>query len=291
MTGPDPIDEYIDSLRRSPRLGRQVVYQNTLPARKAEISPLEPTVSGALAKMLAGLKVSGLYSHQRNAIEALRRGGHVVVATPTASGKTMVYNIPFFEKVLVRPSARAIYLFPLKALAQDQLKSFREMAGLLPGAPVTAAVYDGDTSAWHRKKIRTAPPSAVLTNPEMLHLSLLPFHEKWRLVFENLEMVVVDEVHTYRGVLGSHMAQIFRRLARVCGHYGSRPQFVFCSATIANPEKFCEDLVSFPVCSETRSGASAGKRHFVFINPEDSPAHTAILLLKAARHRGLRTIV
>jgi len=291
MTVQKDIDEYVRSLAASRRLGDQVVYRKILPTQPPEISPLDEVVSGPIQQMLSALGISGLYSHQRHAIEAIREGNHVVVATPTASGKTMVYNIPFFEKILERPSARAIYLFPLKALAQDQLKSFEQMARAMPGIRATAAIYDGDTPSWHRKKIRDTPPNAVLTNPEMLHLSFLPFHEKWRVLFENLEMVVVDEVHTYRGVLGSHMAQIFRRLARVCRHYGSRPKFVLSSATIANPGKFCEDLINCPVKTETQSGAPFGKRHFVFINPVDSPSHTAILLLKAALHRGLRTIV
>lgn len=291
MTVYKDVDEYVLSLSASRRLGDQVVYRKVLPSAAPVISPLEGLVSAPMKKMLSALGISYLYSHQREAIQAVREGHHVVVATPTASGKTLVYNIPFFEKILERPSARALYLFPLKALAQDQLKSFEHMARTMHGNPATAAVYDGDTSAWHRKKIRESPPNAILTNPEMLHLALLPFHEKWRLFFENLEMVVVDEVHTYRGVLGSHMAQIFRRLARICHHYGSHPKFVLSSATIANPEKLSEALINCPVKSENRSGAPSGKRHFLFIDPVDSPSHTAILLLKAALHRGLRTIV
>ena len=285
------VDEYIAALSASKRLGGQVVFQKALPPRPPVFFPLDGFVSGPIHKMLEDCGITQLYSHQHNAIQAIRDGRHVVTATPTASGKTVVYNIPFFETLLENPNARAIYLFPLKALAQDQLKSFQAMASCLPAAKATAAVYDGDTTAWHRKKIRQNPPSVVLTNPEMLHLSFLPYHDKWRVLFENIEMVVVDEVHTYRGVLGSHMAQIFRRFQRICDAYGSQPRFVLCSATVASPARLCKSLIDLPVHAETKTGAPSGKRHIVFIDPADSPSHTAILLLKAALHRGLRTIV
>lgn len=285
------INEYIDSLVSSKRLGHQVVFQKIFKARPASLSPLRSLISGPIREMLKASGINSLYTHQEDAIGAICNGKNVVVSTPTASGKTLIYNIPVFEKILKRPEAKAIYLFPLKALARDQLKTFENMAALIPGANPTAAVYDGDTSAWHRKKIRNSLPNIILTNPEMLHLSLLPYHEKWEDLFANLEMVVVDEVHTYRGVLGSHMAQIFRRFHRICDHYGSHPKFVFSSATIANPDELVSLLTGKSVVCKSKSGAPQGKRHFVFINPTDSPSHTAILLLKAALHRGLRTIV
>jgi len=285
------IDEYINSLLVSKRLGSQVVFKKKIPSKPEFICNMDHLVSDPVKKILSSSGILNLYSHQYKAIKAIFSGNHVVTATPTASGKTIIYNIPFFEKILKQPDARALYLFPLKALAQDQLKSFQQMIEYAPSLKAKAAVYDGDTTAWYRKKIREKLPNAILTNPEMLHLSFLPYHEKWRDFFINLEMVVVDEVHTYRGVLGSHMAQIFRRLHRVCETYGSRPKFVLSSATIANPAQLSEALIGYPVVAETKSGAPSGKRHFVFIDPVDSPSHTAILLLKAALHRGLRTIV
>ena len=285
------IDEYINSLAASKRLGSSVVFRKEIKSELPSLCSLDHFVSDPVKKILSCSGIDHLYSHQYQAIKAIREGNHVVVSTPTASGKTIIYNISFFEKIIKQPNARAIYLFPLKALAQDQFKSFQNMAGYVSSIQATAAVYDGDTTTWHRKKIRNALPNAILTNPEMLHLSFLPYHEKWRDLFENLEMVVVDEVHTYRGVLGSHMAQIFRRFHRICEIYGSRPRFVLSSATIANPAQLSEALIGRPVKAETKSGAPSGKRHFVFINPADSPSHTAILLLKAALHRGLRTIV
>ncbi len=291
MNSKKDIDEYINSLTASKRLGSQVVFKKEIPEKLQSVHSMDHLVSGPVKKILSLHGINSLYSHQIDAIKAINSGRHVVTATPTSSGKTFIYNIPFFEKIIKNPDARALYLFPLKALAQDQLKSFQKMAGYAPSLNATAAVYDGDTTAWHRKKIRKNLPNVILTNPEMLHLSFLPYHDKWRQFFENLEMIVVDEVHTYRGVLGSHMAQIFRRLHRICEAYGSQPGFVFSSATIANPGQLSEALIGCPVKAETKSGAPSGKRHFVFIDPLDSPSHTAILLLKAALHRGLRTIV
>ncbi|MDA3897144.1 MAG: DEAD/DEAH box helicase [Desulfobacteraceae bacterium] len=291
MNSKKDIDEYINSLVASKRLGSQVVFTKEIPSKPQSVQSMDNIVSDPVKNILSYDGIHTLYSHQVNAIKAINNGNHVVTATPTASGKTIIYNIPFFEKIIKNTDARALYLFPLKALAQDQLKSFQKMAGYETSFQATAVVYDGDTTAWHRKKIRENLPNAILTNPEMLHLSFLPYHAKWQQFFENLEMVVVDEVHTYRGVLGSHMAQIFRRLHRICETYGSHPKFVLSSATIANPAQLSEALIGCPVKAETKSGAPSGKRHFIFIDPLDSPSHTAILLLKAALHRGLRTIV
>jgi DEAD/DEAH box helicase domain-containing protein len=189
------------------------------------------------------------------------------------------------------PTAKAMYVFPLKALAQDQLRVFSELANRLSGRQPTAAIYDGDTTAWFRKKIRRAPPEALLTNPEMLHLAFLPYHRKWIPVFAGLKFVVVDEIHTYRGVLGAHMALVLRRLQRICHHYGSSPTFIFCSATVANPAEFAQQLSGLNVAPVTEGNAPRGRRHILLMDPEQGPARTAILLLKAALHRGLRTIV
>jgi DEAD/DEAH box helicase domain-containing protein len=291
MPSPKNIDEYIESLLASKNLGKQVVYHKIIPPRPEKVFPLEGIIHEPVKGALLASGILNLYSHQKYAIETIRCGNNIVVATPTASGKTVIYNVPVLEKIIEQPDTKAIYVFPLKALAQDQLKTFNEMADKLSHFHPTAAVYDGDTTAWYRKKIRTNSPNVILTNPEMLHLSFLPYHNKWKELFENISTVVVDEVHTYRGVLGSHMAQILRRLQRVCLHYGSHPKFVFSSATIANPASLSEDLTGNVVKAETRNGAPSGKRHFVFINPYESPAHTAILLIKAALHRNLKTIV
>ena len=224
----------------------------------------------------------------------------MVVATPTASGKSLIYNLPVLERHLHDPDARALYLFPLKALAQDQLAAFTALTATWPeAARPTAALYDGDTSDHFRRKIRRDPPTVLVSNPEMLHLGILPHHEQWAAFLAGLTHVVVDEAHTYRGVFGAHMAQVFRRLNRLAGRYGARPTYVLCTATVGNPGELASGLIGAgdgatasgaPVVIDT-SGAPQGPRHFVFLNPEQSPATAAIDLLKAALARNLRTIV
>ena len=286
------IGEYVRSLKASSGLGRQVVFHKELPAIKACFdSPARPWPD-EMQVLLEASGISRLYSHQVSAIDLIRSGRHVVVSTPTASGKTLVYNLPVIEQILEDPLSRALYLFPLKALAQDQMKAFGELIACLDRerAP-TCATYDGDTSAWKRKRLRELPPNVLLTNPEMLHLSLLAHHEKWATFWQGLTHVVIDEVHTYRGIMGSHMAWVFRRMNRVCAHYGVSPILVFCSATVGNPSELTSKLSGLNVQAVTKNSAPHGRRHVIFINPEDGAAQTAIKLLRAALHRGLRTIV
>ncbi|PQP35224.1 DEAD/DEAH box helicase [Desulfobacteraceae bacterium SEEP-SAG9] len=285
------LNEYIQSLTSFHRLKHQVVYHTVLPAGSSIWAKPERPWPKDVRNIKNALGIRNLYQHQAQAIDIIRSGQHVVIATPTSSGKTLVYNLPVIEKILENPEAKALYLFPLKALAQDQLRVFKAMAAHSGGVKPDAVIYDGDTSSWHRKRIREKPPNVILTNPEMLHLSFLPHHSLWAVFLSGLEVVVVDEVHTYRGLLGSHMAQVFRRFQRICALYGSFPTYVFSSATVANPGQLAEQLTGFNVETVMQGGASRGRRHVVFINPLDGPAQTAILLLKAALHRGLRTIV
>ncbi len=291
MNKKSDINEYIQSLVSSDRLGRQVAYRTVLAGNPPVRSKPKRPWPKYIKKILESSGIHNLYRHQSQAVDLIRSGQHVVVATPTASGKTLVYNLPVLEKILNNCESKALYIFPLKALAQDQLRTFEQMAAYCTEKKPSAAIYDGDTSAWHRKRIRETPPNVLLTNPEMLHLSLLPHHQKWTPFLSGLEVVVVDEVHTYRGVMGSHMAQVFRRFQRICAFYGTFPTFVFSSATVANPAELAEQLTGYKVKSITQSGAPQGRRHVVFIDPLEGPAQTAILLLKAALHRGLRTIV
>jgi len=285
------IKEYIQSLISSKRMGNQVAYHAVLPDHPASISkPKNPWPKG-IHHIITSAGIHDLYKHQVEAIDLIRSGRHVVIATPTASGKTLIYNLPAMENILKNPDSKALYIFPLKALAQDQLRTFEALMKTSKGKMPKIAIYDGDTSAWHRKRIRETPPNILLTNPEMVHLSFLPHHQKWADFFRDLDMVVVDEVHTYRGIMGSHMAQVFRRLQRICAFYGAAPTFVFCSATVSNPAQLAEQLTGLKVDTITKSGAPVGKKHVVFINPIQGPAQTAILLLKAALHRELRTIV
>jgi DEAD/DEAH box helicase domain-containing protein len=285
------IKEYVQSLVSSKRLGSQVVYHKILPDRPARLSQPKHPWPGQIRRIITALGIPDLYRHQADAVDLIRSGRHVVVATPTASGKTLIYNLPVMEKILNNSDSKALYIFPLKALAQDQLRTFEAMIQYSKEITPTIAIYDGDTSAWHRKRIRESLPNILVTNPEMIHLSLLPHHQKWADFFGKLEMVVVDEVHTYRGIMGSHMAQVFRRLRRICAYYGAAPTFVFCSATVSNPAQLTRQLTGLNVDTITKSGAPLGKKHVIFINPLQGPAQTAILLLKAALHRGLRTIV
>lgn len=286
------VAEYISSLRSSPRMGHMVACHRDLPSRQASTAPNRRPWPRAVQGLLAAAGIEDLYSHQARATDLIRAGRNVVVATPTASGKTFVYNLPVIERHLQDPDSKSLYLFPLKALAQDQLRTFTELTSLWPSdARPDAAVYDGDTSQWFRKKIRENPPAVLMSNPEMIHLSMLPYHDRWAAFLAGLSHIVVDEVHTYRGVLGSHMAQVFRRLQRVCRYYGADPSFVFCSATVGNPGELARQLTGVDVEEVTESGAPQGTRHFLFLDPDDSPSQAAIQLLQSALHRGLRTIV
>ncbi|MFO7970949.1 MAG: DEAD/DEAH box helicase, partial [Desulfobacterales bacterium] len=292
MVKPKDIKEYIQSLMASKRLGDQVVHHMVIPDHGPVLSKPGKPWPKQIKTIIKSAGIRDLYRHQADAVDLIRSGRHLVVATPTASGKTLIYNLPVLENVLKNPESKALYIFPLKALAQDQMRTFKELAGSdgLIKKPAIE-IYDGDTTAWHRKRIRESAPNILLTNPEMIHLSLLAHHHKWADFFRGLDMVVVDEVHTYRGIMGSHMAQVFRRLRRICSFYGTHPLFIFCSATVSNPSQLAQQLTGLFVDTITKSGAPMGAKHLVFMNPLQGPAQTAILLLKAALHRGLRTIV
>ncbi|MEE0816525.1 MAG: DEAD/DEAH box helicase [Desulfovibrio fairfieldensis] len=310
---PAGVGEYIAALLASAKMGGQVTHHRLLPGAEPVFAPSRLPWPRAIGNLLEERGVR-LYSHQALATDHIRAGHSVVVATPTASGKSLIYNLPVLERHLHDPDARALYLFPLKALAQDQLAAFTALTATWPeAARPTVALYDGDTSDHFRRKIRRDPPTVLVSNPEMLHLGILPHHEQWAAFLAGLTHVVVDEAHTYRGVFGAHMAQVFRRLNRLAGRYGARPTYVLCTATVGNPGELASGLIgagdSAPVVVEEpgamaetprpadapvvidTSGAPQGPRHFVFLNPEQSPATAAIDLLKAALARNLRTIV
>jgi DEAD/DEAH box helicase domain-containing protein len=287
----NPTAEYIEALIRSDRLGGQVAAHHYIQPSKPETLQPSHHLPKTMVQMLERLGITHLYSHQIDAIDRIRQGRHTVVATPTASGKSLIYNLSFMLLHASDPHARGIYLFPLKALTQDQFKTFSQWSNALGSSDLRASVYDGDTNSYQRKKIKSNPPSVVMTNPEMLHLALLPHHHQWQTLFANLKLIVLDEVHTYRGFMGSHMCQVLRRLQRVCAHYGSSPTFVLLSATLANADKLATQLSGLDVDLITNSGAPIGGRHMVLIDPLEGPAKTSILLLKAALARGLKTIV
>lgn len=259
------VGQILDTLRQTPEFRDNVTHWQVLPARPAQYvdfpSHLHPRLIAAVKQM----GISQLYSHQGAALQALAAGRHVAVVTPTASGKTLCYNLPVLNTVLCQPEARALYLFPTKALSQDQVAELHDLVTIL-GAEIKTYTFDGDTPASARQAIRTSG-HIVVTNPDMLHQGILPHHTKWLRLFENLRYVVIDEIHNYRGVFGSHLANVIRRLKRVCRFYGSNPQFVCCSATVANPKELAERLVEEQVELVDNNGAPRGEKHFILYNP------------------------
>jgi DEAD/DEAH box helicase domain-containing protein len=250
---PDTPDGVVTAIRR-------------VPARPARYAPVPDEIDPRLRDALARRGVAQFYSHQAEAIGHVLAGRNVVVTTPTASGKTLCYNVPVLNTILADSSARALFLFPTKALAQDQLAELHELCGAIVGGGIAVHTYDGDTPADARRTIR-ARAHVVLSNPDMLHAGILPHHPRWARLFENLRFVVIDELHAYRGVFGSHLCNVLRRLSRVARHYGSDPLFICCSATIANPKGLAERLIERPVEHVSESGAPSGEKLFVFVNP------------------------
>jgi DEAD/DEAH box helicase domain-containing protein len=252
---------------------------------EAQYAAFPESLDPRLVQALRARGLEQLYTHQAEAIAHVQAGRNVVIVTPTASGKTLCYNAPVLDAILRDSATRALYLFPTKALAQDQLAELHQLATLLspnpepetrnpepgtrnpePGTPISVFTYDGDTPQDARRSIR-GKAHVVLSNPDMVHSGILPHHPRWAKLFENLKFVVIDELHTYRGVFGSHLGDILRRLQRVCRHYGSNPTFVCSSATIANPRELAERLTGAPFEIVDKSGAPRGEKFFLFVNP------------------------
>jgi DEAD/DEAH box helicase domain-containing protein len=266
---PTPLDTLLTILRGDRSFMANVAAWRTLSAQEPIYTPIPSTLRADVQAGLARRAIPALYSHQAEALHHAEAGRNVVVVTPTASGKSLCYNLPVFEALQSDPAARALYLFPTKALAQDQLAGLRswvqDLPAVLPNAQAVA-VYDGDTPSSERGRIRSRA-RIVLSNPDMLHAGILPAHTQWADFFEGLRYVVVDEIHTYRGVFGSHVANVLRRLQRICAHYGSKPQFICTSATIANPRQLAETLIEQPVQPITRNGAPRGEKQVILYNP------------------------
>jgi DEAD/DEAH box helicase domain-containing protein len=262
---PASVETVLDDLLGDPSISRGVVHHELIPARPALTVPLPEWLDPRIRRGLASRGIDELYVHQAQAIEAVRAGEDVVVVTPTASGKTLCYTLPVLQAIAQDPAARALFLFPTKALGQDQVTEFAALARAA-GLEISTATYDGDTPAPIRSAIRTAG-QVVVTNPDMLHAAILPHHTKWFQLFEQLQVIVVDELHTYRGVFGSHVANVLRRLLRVCAHYGSHPVIVCCSATIANPAQLAATLTGRPARLVDRNGAPSGERHLLLVEP------------------------
>jgi DEAD/DEAH box helicase domain-containing protein len=250
--------------RTDPQTAPNLPVWRTSPARPADLRPLPTDLPAPLAEALARRGITSLYQHQVEAWEAARSGKNVVLATGTASGKTLGYNLPVLAALLDDPTARALYLFPTKALSQDQLSGLNQFQASIKN--LKAAIYDGDTPQSHRSAIRKNA-TILFTNPDMLHTGILPHHTNWGDFFRNLRFVVIDEMHTYRGVFGSHVANVVRRLKRVAKFYGASPQFILTSATIGNPQELAGRLIEAPVTLINVDGSARGERHFLVYNP------------------------
>ena len=259
------IDQVVEQFLNDQGIAPNIAAYRQISAAEARYESYPEFVDQRLVSTLGGRGMSRLYSHQRAAIEAVQRGEDVVVVTPTASGKTLCYNVLVVNAVLADDTARALYLFPTKALSQDQVSELLGVVDAL-GVNIKTHTYDGDTPQTARKAIRDAG-HIVVTNPDMLHTGILPHHTRWFRLFENLRYIVIDELHVYRGVFGSHVANVLRRLKRICRYYGSNPQFIFCSATIANPAELAERILGQPVTLIDTNGAPRGKKHVILYNP------------------------
>lgn len=247
------------------RSNENIVNWQEIEPQEAKTRPIPDSVDPRIAAALNKRGIQALYTHQRTAFETAQRGENFVAVTPTASGKTLCYNLPVLQAIASDPINRALYLFPTKALSQDQKSELNEIIAEM-GIDIKSFTYDGDTSPAIRQAVRKAG-HIVITNPDMLHSGILPHHTKWVSLFENLKYVVIDELHTYRGVFGSHVANLLRRLKRICAFYGSDPVFICTSATIANPKELAEQLTGKPMRLIDDNGAPRGRKHFVFYNP------------------------
>jgi DEAD/DEAH box helicase domain-containing protein len=284
------IEALLGRICSRPDYGGQMAHVEILPARDGRYAAPKTPLPEALGRMLLARGVEQLYTHQVAALEAARAARDLVVVTGTASGKTLCYNLPVLETVLADSQARTLYLFPTKALAQDQLKGLLELKGNDDelASAIRPGVYDGDTPTAQRRRIR-GEANLVLTNPDMLHASVLPYHPKWATFFAELKYVVVDEIHTYRGILGAHVAAVLRRLIRVCEHYGSRPAFLAASATIANPGELAGRLLGRDVQVIDDDGSPRGRKFFVLWNP--SPVGNDSLARRSANDDAVTWLV
>ncbi|MDR0388097.1 MAG: DEAD/DEAH box helicase [Treponema sp.] len=256
----------LKNILSDPSFAENIVVEKLLPAREGVYAPFPEDLDPAIAGALKRRGITQIYSHQREVWDEIRRGRHVVVVTPTASGKTLCYNLPVLQDLLRDETGRALYLFPTKALSQDQQSELNELIGPEGELPIKTVTYDGDTPESLRVAARDHG-RIIISNPDMLHAGVLPNHPRWIKFFSNLKYVVIDETHAYRGVFGSHVANVIRRLRRVAAFYGSRPRFILCSATIANPQELAETLIGDHVALVDKNGAPRGEKRVILYNP------------------------
>ena len=257
--------DLLQQLRTEEPFAEQIAHWHTLPEKEAHTAPFPAQLDHRIRESLERKGISNLYTHQATAYHVVQEGQHAVTVTPTASGKSLCYHLPTLQSISQDQNIRALYLFPTKALAHDQKSELNEWITDI-GIPIKSYTYDGDTPSNIRQVVRKAG-NIVITNPDMLHSAILPHHTKWVSFFEHLHYIVIDELHTYRGVFGSHVANVIRRLLRICSFYGSRPQFICTSATIANPKELAEHLTGQPMTLVDNNGAPTGRKHFILYNP------------------------
>lgn len=291
MAAPD-VESVVDSLRADPDIGAELAGAFFLEPQAERRTSWEPALPGPLAEALSRAGVDAPWSHQATARAALRRGDNVLVTTPTASGKSLIFQLPVLEAAAMGEEGCALFVYPLKALGRDQQERFRalaEAAGLAEAA--ACEVYDGDTPASLRRRIRSEPPRALITNPDMLHLSMLGYADSWEPLFARLRWIVLDELHAYRGLFGAHVHHVLRRLLRLAARRGRRPQLIASSATAAEADRFATDLTGEPFTWIEESGAADSGRHLLLLQPQTSPYTSALRLLIRLLDEGLKVIV
>ncbi|MCB0212592.1 MAG: DEAD/DEAH box helicase, partial [Anaerolineae bacterium] len=302
------LTDLLNLWRDTPTVAPNITAWRTFPAQPAQTAPLPDQLHPLLAETLRASGIDRLYTHQAATWQHIKAGHHPIIVTGTASGKTLCYNLPVLDHLLHDDQARALYLFPTKALTHDQATALNKLSALshqpsAAGGHVSsfppAATYDGDTPAAARPAIRRQT-RIVLTNPDMLHTAILPHHTKWADFFRNLRFIIIDEMHVYRGVFGSHVANVLRRLKRIAAFYGAAPQFILTSATIANPTELAERLIEHPTVLIDNDGAAKGQKQFLIYNPPIIDADLGLRrssLLEAVRltqdlfHHNLQTIL
>ncbi|MCM8833065.1 MAG: DEAD/DEAH box helicase, partial [Candidatus Omnitrophica bacterium] len=278
------IGKFVENIAK--KYKEHVVKIIEIEEKKGNFYPLPDFILTPLKEKLKSKGIEKIYLHQKEALDRLNHGENIIVTTPTGSGKTLIYNIFIANEILKNPDIKSLYIFPTKALTQDQLKTLKEFEF------IKSEIYDGDTPEDIRKKIRTNFPNIILTNPDMLHIGILPFHEKWRGFFSRLRFIVIDEVHTYRGIFGTNVSHVIRRLRRICNLYQSNPQFILLSATINQPEKFAEEFIGLKFFVVDESSAPLPKKYIIFWNSQFESYYThAINLLRESINYGLSTIL
>ncbi len=259
------LDSILNNWKNNPGFMANVSRWEIIPASSGIFSEIPASIDNKLHNSLNNRGITKLYSHQEEAITSIEKGNHTVIVSPTASGKTLCYNLPVVNQIIRDQNSRALYLFPTKALSQDQVAELRELCSN-PKIELNCHTYDGDTEPGLRQRIRKNG-QVIVTNPDMLHSAILPHHTKWVQLFQNLQYIVVDEMHQYRGVFGSHVANVIRRLKRICSFYGSNPRFILCSATIDNPGELGKILIEEPLSVIAKNGSPQAEKHFILYNP------------------------